>query len=534
MRGNPAAQAVAGGGTGSIPAYAGEPRRSLWGGSTDGVYPRVCGGTVGSDGSFIHSGGLSPRMRGNLKLLIRPGCPWRSIPAYAGEPRRGVNHVRHLGVYPRVCGGTPRRMTTARTPSGLSPRMRGNPRWSPAIRRPRWSIPAYAGEPQAGGGAYSRCGVYPRVCGGTGSPATDPRNQTGLSPRMRGNLVARGGGPVSTRSIPAYAGEPITHCTHIQSKRVYPRVCGGTIEPAIANEHRAGLSPRMRGNQLLTAKRRMIYRSIPAYAGEPRTGIRSPECEKVYPRVCGGTPDDSNWKDVFDGLSPRMRGNPSRPSRNWASKGSIPAYAGEPIVSVLKDLIQLVYPRVCGGTRPTSSVPLPGRGLSPRMRGNRIEDSQPPRQRGSIPAYAGEPPHPPILAYRIKVYPRVCGGTWQRQRPRLVRPGLSPRMRGNQRFDGGGCGGHVSIPAYAGEPAYRPVHRRALRVYPRVCGGTPPAHPASWNPVVYPRVCGGTTRPHPPHPGIRGLSPRMRGNLAMGLGLLVNVRSIPAYAGEPN
>ena len=76
-----------------------------------------------------------------------------------------------------------------------------------------------------------------------------------------------------------------------------------------------------------------------------------------------------------------------------------------------------------------------------------------------------------------------------------------------------------------------------IGVYPRACGGT--CHPA---PVVvntgmgvYPRACGGTWRPTGRRklPHLKGLSPRVRGNLGwFGAGLLVD-GSIPARAGEP-
>ena len=79
--------------------------------------------------------------------------------------------------------------------------------------------------------------------------------------------------------------------------RVYPRVCGGTC-------HRPGLSPRVRGNRSVVPD----MGSIPACAGEPpTTPIR-----RSIP-ACAGEP------------------------------GSIPACAGEP-------RCREVYPRVCGGT----------------------------------------------------------------------------------------------------------------------------------------------------------------------------------------
>ena len=111
--------------------------------------------------------------------------------------------------------------------------------------------------------------VYPRVCGGTRRARWLLVNGSGLSPRMRGNR---------DESPPRYG--------------------------------KRGLSPRMRGNPLPRPATPSGYRSIPAYAGEPRaTRRRRPVC-RVYPRVCGGTDDDKDLIVEIPGLSPRMRGNP--------------------------------------------------------------------------------------------------------------------------------------------------------------------------------------------------------------------------------
>ena len=51
---------------------------------------------------------------------------------------------------------------------------------------------------------------------------------------------------------------------------------------------------------------------------------------KVYPRVCGGTEVCyTNAKDT-EGLSPRVRGNPTATQLWRPPEGSIPACAGEP------------------------------------------------------------------------------------------------------------------------------------------------------------------------------------------------------------
>ena len=190
MRGNRDAQHHQPDAPGSIPAYAGEPAAGRGRSLPPTVYPRVCGGTQASAGIGAKAEGLSPRMRGNHWLGGGRGAGGGSIPAYAGEPRFLLTECDKMTVYPRVCGGTPCRITCHLSVSGLSPRMRGN---RPAVWRGlRWagSIPAYAGEPSGRMAPAGSSGVYPRVCGGTGADPVRVGDSGGLSPRMRGNRCA--------------------------------------------------------------------------------------------------------------------------------------------------------------------------------------------------------------------------------------------------------------------------------------------------------------------------------------------------------
>ena len=141
--------------------------------------------------------------------------------------------------------------------------------------------------------------------------------------------------------------------------------------------------------------------------------------------------------------------------------------------------------------------------------------------RGSIPACAGEPPGAARIPLPRKVYPRVCGGTIPSNIDGTPVQGLSPRVRGNRthepvntarltgwvypRVCGGTCGMDVrlclrligSIPACAGEPDRNRSVSRILNIRglsPRVRGNlapTPYRRPTI-QARVYPRVCGGT------------------------------------------
>ena len=54
-------------------------------------------------------------------------------------------------------------------------------------------------------------------------------------------------------SIPACAGEPAVADCDAYAMPVYPRVCGGTVTGRTEKQESEGLSPRVRGNQLMEA-----------------------------------------------------------------------------------------------------------------------------------------------------------------------------------------------------------------------------------------------------------------------------------------
>ena len=281
------------------------------------VYPRVCGGTSHIPCRRRRPRGLSPRVRGNRVRAEGWQLHSGSIPACAGEPSRFSRRGRRSRVYPRVCGGTdnPRssRDKDAVYPrvcggtqswarlslpsSGLSPRVRGNRHRGPEVTIRLGSIPACAGEPLRG---FVKT---PPATGSIPACAGEPRGN-----RNQHRYLG---------SIPACAGEP--------ARPFYPRVTGNRGDP------RAGLSPRVRGNRHPTSRPILPnVRSIPACAGEP------PTSRKVYPRVCGGTWSAYRGNSPVGGLSPRVRGNPFEilPSGGLSPRveliGSIPACAGEP------------------------------------------------------------------------------------------------------------------------------------------------------------------------------------------------------------
>ena len=109
--------------------------------------------------------------------------------------------------------------------------------------------------------------------------------------------------------IPACAGEPQGRSWCMTDARVYPRVCGGTLDVVAVDPDIWGLSPRVRGNRSLQSTSSLATGSIPACAGEPQANLESNADYQVYPRVCGGTQRLQGKQGSVMALSPRVRGN---------------------------------------------------------------------------------------------------------------------------------------------------------------------------------------------------------------------------------
>ena len=152
------------------------------------------------------------------------------------------------------------------------------------------------------------------------------------------------------------------------------------------------------------------------------------------------------------GLSPRRRGNHPRGHRPHRDRGPIPAQAGEPSPFHTLHSFMGAYPRAGGGTFFASDRSRCTWGLSPRRRGNRHEALHVLRLQGPIPAQAGEPAIRRKKTLDIQAYPRAGGGTAVERADGTRVWGLSPRRRGNHPRRQRGLARRGPIPAQAGEP----------------------------------------------------------------------------------
>ena len=170
----------------------------------------MCGGTISSLTPNTAYEGLSPRVRGHPLRASSDRCRRGSIPACVGAPPRPRQSCTASGVYPRVCGGTGGVSLFRIRRTGLSPRVRGHLLYDRRRLSVAGSFPACAGAPSRARMRLTTTWVYPRVCGGTERRVILKVSQPGLSPRVRGHRFQFGDTLSRRGSIPACAGAPQT------------------------------------------------------------------------------------------------------------------------------------------------------------------------------------------------------------------------------------------------------------------------------------------------------------------------------------
>ena len=135
-------------------------------------------------------------------------CTLRSIPACTGKPYDVAEQLTTSGVYPRMYGETYRKRRRCRSPTGLSPHVRGNRYVAGAPVDGRGSIPACTGKPINFSRSIMASTVYPRMYGETLNASRETNLQLGLSPHVRGNPADVSCHQTDGGSIPACTGKP--------------------------------------------------------------------------------------------------------------------------------------------------------------------------------------------------------------------------------------------------------------------------------------------------------------------------------------
>ena len=108
-----------------IPADAGNTAALAAAATQPPVHPRGCGEYIFFHPHDVIALGSSPRMRGIRRLCVVGPCPFRFIPADAGNTRGPQRHCARGAVHPRGCGEYVPPRNRCMSIAGSSPRMRG-------------------------------------------------------------------------------------------------------------------------------------------------------------------------------------------------------------------------------------------------------------------------------------------------------------------------------------------------------------------------------------------------------------------------
>ena len=276
----------------------------------------------------ICAAGSSPHTRGTRPWTASSGRKYRFIPAYAGNAYGKLAAGRRLPVHPRIRGERWIGIDAERGLSGSSPHTRGTHvggGFGVGVAR---FIPAYAGN------AVSTSNIIPLRCGS--------------SPHTRGTLsiicldLDRG------RFIPAYAGNAGSRPGARWWRSVHPRIRGERMIAQAAEIDRIGSSPHTRGTRYHFGTSNVVYRFIPAYAGNAQRTMWLKAARSVHPRIRGERSTNYVVKGGKVGSSPHTRG--TRCCRGGASdrRRFIPAYAGNAHRLRFADTQPAVHPRIRG------------------------------------------------------------------------------------------------------------------------------------------------------------------------------------------
>ncbi|VEA59685.1 Domain of uncharacterised function (DUF2825) [Salmonella enterica subsp. salamae] len=272
------------------------------------VYPRWRGEHIPFRTLTTSERGLSPLARGTLAPEPRQTSVPRFIPAGAGNTLAGHLISVAIPVYPRWRGE--HRVNTAASSSydGLSPLARGTLNKSGIILARIRFIPAGAGNTPRPARRHQPAPVYPRWRGEHTESPDLGLLESGLSPLARGTRRPFLFLVLLFRFIPAGAGNTGRLPIRFFHQPVYPRWRGEHYQIANIAAQVCGLSPLARGTRNVQIVFELRLRFIPAGAGNTLQRISTTRYRAVYPRWRGEHPPTGAHLPLFRGLSPLARG----------------------------------------------------------------------------------------------------------------------------------------------------------------------------------------------------------------------------------
>ena len=226
----------------------------------------------------------------------------------------------------------------------------------------------------------------------------------------------------------------------------------------------------MRGKLLSWLAAMPDARITPARAGKTRSGRTAEPPRADHPRACGENLGEVQAAAMAAGSPPRVRGKPDEADLMTGIGRITPARAGKTAKPRACCNRKKDHPRACGEN---AIVPRPKRlrmGSPPRVRGKPGVDLKTSSRMRITPARAGKTPVQPLPLVFPPDHPRACG---ENQFPRKFvdfGKGSPPRVRG--KLDAGavedGC--KRITPARAGKTHDIERKRRLCGDHPRACG----------------------------------------------------------------
>ena len=166
-------------------------------------------------------------------------------------------------------------------------------------------------------------------------------------------------------------------------------MCGEHFKCGFQTDACPGSSPRVRGTRLQDCRGKRREGIIPACAGNTNAAPRGVVRARDHPRVCGEHSISAVRRRLSGGSSPRVRGTQDVDDGVVVRRGIIPACAGNTRGRSPRRRSCRDHPRVCGEHPAVILFNRRGQGSSPRVRGTPLDCGAGRRERGIIPACAG-------------------------------------------------------------------------------------------------------------------------------------------------
>ena len=189
--------------------------------------------------------------------------------------------------------------------------------------------------------------------------------------------------------IPAYAGNALPERLPGPPDAVHPRMRGERTVRTLASTSLNGSSPHARGTPQRTGLLLVSSRFIPACAGNAQSASRRGMGETVHPRMRGERLDEPMSISLQAGSSPHARGTPRQVINRCLRERFIPACAGNACEPCAASCRPPVHPRMRGERLIPAPVALQTAGSSPHARGTPNPQNEYPEYRRFIPACAG-------------------------------------------------------------------------------------------------------------------------------------------------